>query len=440
MQQGARISAAIEVLATLNDALAADAGGFAPADVLIQRYFRDRRYMGSKDRREVARLVYGVIRDGGGLEWRLEHANMPSKPRNMMLLFLAAVEGLSRAEIEALCDGEGHSPKKLDIKEQMLIDGAENASLETDEMPDWARYNLPEFAAESFKAQYAGGFPNLMAKLKEEAPVDLRINPLKTSREDVVFELDKAGYRAAPTPYSPLGVRLQQRIPLQATEIYKNGLVEVMDEGSQIVAALADAKPGDVVIDFCAGAGGKTVAIAEAMNGEGSVYAWDIDGERLKQMVPRLKRAGVHNVVMRAIAGERDAALKPYRNSADVVLVDAPCSGSGVWRRAPDSRWRYEAEDIEKFAAQQLSILQAASQCVKVGGRLIYATCSLYSAENDAIVQTFHVDNPAFNVAELSPLWEKFESYVDGVGNGLRALPHQHQTDGFFAMVFEKTE
>lgn len=438
MKQSARISATIEILTELNQALASAEQGFTPADVLMKRYFRDRRYMGSKDRREVSRLVYGVIRHGGALEWRLEQANLPGKPRNMLLLMLATLEGLSRAEIEVLFDGEGHAPKKLDIKEQMLIDGAQGGALETDDMPDWARYNIPEFAVESFTAHYAGGVPNLIAELNKEAPVDLKVNPLKTTREDVIFELDKLGYRAAPTPHSPLGVRMQQRAPLQGTKLIKDGLVEVMDEGSQIVAALADAQPGQVVIDFCAGAGGKTVAMAEQMKGEGTLYAWDVDGERLKQMVPRLKRADVHHVVMRKIAGERDAALKPYRNSADVVLVDAPCSGSGVWRRAPDSRWRYEKEDIEKFAAQQRSILQAASQCVKPGGRLIYATCSLYSAENDAIVQAFHVDNPAFGVAELSPLWEQFESYVDGVGNGIRALPHQHQTDGFFAMVLEK--
>ncbi len=435
MKQDARIAAVIEVLEHMNNAWSS--GEMVPADVLIGRYYRDRRYMGSKDRREVSNYVYAIIRKGGALEWRLEQENMEAQPREMVLMLLATDGGLTRHEIEHMFTGKHHAPEPLSLREQMLIDAAEGTALITDEMPDWARHNIPDFAAPWLKEKFGDHFEEAMGALEQQAPVDLRVNPLKGSREDIIFELDKLGHNPAQTPHSPLGIRLRERLSIQALDVYKDGSVEVMDEGSQLVASLVQAEPGDTVIDFCAGAGGKTLAIAEKMRGEGTVYAWDTDAKRLKQMKPRLKRAGVHNVLMRCIKGEQDEALAPYKRTADWVLVDVPCSGSGTWRRNPDGRWRYMEEDIHAFAKKQASILAAASQFVKPGGSIVYSTCSLYSQENEAIIGAFCVDNPDFRIADLPETWNEFYSWIEGVGTAIQALPHRHQTDGFFAACLE---
>jgi 16S rRNA (cytosine967-C5)-methyltransferase len=303
------------------------------------------------------------------------------------------------------------------------------------------RHNLPDWLAKALQAQLGGDFQALADNLQLPAPLDLRVNTQVAKRAEVQKELAKAGIAAEPTPHSPWGLRLQDKPALQRTEVFTRGAIEVQDEGSQLLALLVDAHRGEMVVDFCAGAGGKTLALGAAMRNTGRLYAFDVSAHRLEALKPRLARSGLSNVHPAAIAHERDDRIKRLAGKIDRVLVDAPCSGLGTLRRNPDLKWRQSEKAVAELVAKQTAILDSAARLVKSGGRLVYATCSVLPQENEAIAQAFSQAHPDFVplavAAELARL-----KVVDGAslctetGEYLRLWPHRHGTDGFFAAVW----
>jgi 16S rRNA (cytosine967-C5)-methyltransferase len=289
-------------------------------------------------------------------------------------------------------------------------------------------------------------FEQLAASMLEMAPLDLRANALLTKRSELQKELKDAGIKAEPTPYSPWGLRVADKPALSRLEAFVKGRVEVQDEGSQLLALLLDAKRGEMVTDFCAGAGGKTLAIGATMRSTGRLYAFDVSAHRLEALKPRLARSGLSNVHPAAIAHERDERVKRLVGKMDRVLVDAPCSGLGTLRRNPDLKWRQSPKAIEELTAKQTAILASSARMVKSGGRLVYATCSILPAENEAIAEAFGAAHPDFVPMDAGELLaglkvEQAASLCSGGDSGslyLRLWPHLHQTDGFFAAVWQR--
>jgi 16S rRNA (cytosine967-C5)-methyltransferase len=422
MTPGGRIAAAIEILDLVHKQK-------APADRLANDYFRARRFIGSKDRNAVAALIYGVLRRRAQLEWWLARvregaARVPfmANGRSWALAHLAIVDVWDVSRIEKAFSGERYDPPPLMAHEQASVAALAGRSIEHPEQPDWVKFNLPPWAAERFVARYGETARDEMAAMGTEAPLDLRVNILKATREDARKALKAVGIDAAPTKLSPWGLRVEERANLMATEPYKTGLVEIQDEGSQMVAVLVDAKPGMKVCDFCAGAGGKTLAIAASMDNKGQIVACDTSTKRLEGATTRLRRAGVHNVERRALENERDSWVKKHKASFDRVLVDAPCTGTGTWRRNPDARWTLAKEEIAELTAKQARILDSAARLVKPGGRLIYATCSILPEENEVQADAFLAGHPDF--ARTGPDYS--------------LSPGKDDTDGFFVAAFER--
>lgn len=437
MRTGARIASAIELLETLHNHW--NEGHRAPADGVLSDYFKSRRFMGSKDRGFVSELVYFILRHGGALEWWLEKAKSDTKPRQIVIAALVLGFEHTRKTLAELFDGKQYAPKPLSQPEHNLAETLSGHALIDDSMPDWARLNVPIWLEKKLKDAYGEHYADEIAAMNQEAPVDLRVNTLKCpDRSDLIMELDRLNYYGIPTPHSPLGVRLKKRLPVFTLELFKNGWFEMQDEGSQMVAELLDAKPGEKVIDFCAGAGGKTLAIAAKMENKGRLLAWDVNEKRLNQIKKRLARAGVDNVLLHVLDSATDPFIKRHKDSADWVLVDAPCSGSGTWRRNPDLKWRMTPQDLEEVKQLQREILESAARTVKSGGRLIYATCSLFDEENQAQAAAFLVDHPEFTVEPLPQIWNKLSRHQDGLGEYLRLTPYNHGTDGFFAITFKR--
>ena len=385
MTPAARVQAAIELV---DEVAAAARSGGAAADTLVARYFKTRRYAGAKDRRAVRDLVYRAVRRSGA---------PPASGR-------AALVGLARDEPElAGCfDGSRHGPAPIDPEEP---------SAPAAIAPPWLLDRLDPLVG-------AGELPALLSR----APLDLRVNSLKGSREDALALLPEA----ATTPHSPLGLRLPEGFRAEATEAWANGLVEVQDEGSQLVCLGCEARPGTTVVDLCAGAGGKTLALAAEMANEGRILACDSDRARLTRMAPRLARAGAAIVEARLLDPGREAAmLADLAGAADLVLVDAPCSGSGTWRRNPETRWRASPERLERLVALQARLLDLAGSLLRPGGVLVYAVCSLLAEEGR--------DQAAALAARSSLVPEPLPIAAGrAAGAGRLLTPGHDGTDGFF--------
>lgn len=441
MTPGARIQAAIDILERLYAAWQAKKA--LPVDALFADYFKANRYMGSKDRATVSDLVYYALRNGGAIEWHLEQADKAANPRRVILL-AAWFSGLvvKQASIEAmrtLFTGEKYMPSPLTDAEIGLLQKIEDLELLQESMPWAAKLNYPDWMEGRLKDAFGDEIePNLLA-LNEQAPIDLRVNTLKCAdRSDLILALDADGYFATPTPHSPLGVRLKKRLPAFNTKAFRDGKYEMQDEGSQMVALMVAAKPGQKVIDFCAGAGGKTLAIAATMQNKGRILAWDASEKRLKQLPKRLARAGVSNVQIHALRDEGDPFTKRHKASADWVLVDAPCSGSGTWRRNPDLKWRFTLEDLQEVKAIQQRILHKAAALVAPKGKLVYVTCSVFRDENILQVKQFLEDNPTFKVVSPGKMWDKHLHSEPGIGPVCILNPHKDGTDGFFAAILQQ--
>lgn len=444
MIPAARLQSAIELVAAIEAAIAE---GGPPADRQVAAFFARRRYAGAKDRAAVVDRVYGVLRRRAELLWRLgpgkdarngAAATGPAQlARRLVLAHLVLADGLGADEIAALFDGGRFAPAPLDEGERRLLAGLRQTPSEAP--PGYIAGSYPVWLEDELGRRFGDDLVDEMRALNERAPLDLRVNGLKGDRTEVREALAAAGCGVEDCPYSPVGLRLVDRRPVTSHEIFRDGRVEIQDEGSQLVALIVDARPGMQVVDLCAGAGGKTLALAAAMGRRGQIYACDVDRRRLERMRPRLKRAGAHNVQRRHIASERDPWLAGLAGAADRVLVDAPCSGTGTWRRNPDARWRLTPAAVERHAALQQRLLAAAAPLVRPGGRLVYATCSLLPAEDEDQVDRFLAAEPGFRVVPVTEIWaEAVGGDCPTAGPYLLLTPRRHGVDGFFAAIFER--
>jgi 16S rRNA (cytosine967-C5)-methyltransferase len=394
-----------------------------PADLVVSRYFRQHRELGHADRGFAAETVYAVLRRKRSLAARC-FGDVTS--RRLLLATLACVNGLNRRELDVvLHEAEG---KWL----------AQAKAVKLDDLPPAVRLDLPDWLYATLAAQYAA--PELEALaggLNQPAPLDLRVNLLKAGREQVLARLNADGLAAAPCRYSPLGIRLAGKPALARHPLFVDGSFEVQDEGSQLLGFLLQPKRGEMVADFCAGAGGKTLLLGALMRSQGRLYAFDVSDKRLARLKPRLARSGLSNVHPVRIESENDIKIKRLAGKLDRVLVDAPCSGLGTLRRNPDLKWRQTPESVAELAVKQAAILQAASVLVKKGGRLVYATCSLLDAENEAVVSAFLAAHADFVTLSAQDVLRRQELPIE-CGERLRLLPHRHGTDGFFAAVLER--
>ncbi|MEN3374081.1 RsmB/NOP family class I SAM-dependent RNA methyltransferase [Dechloromonas sp. ZS-1] len=393
-----------------------------PADAVVSRYFREHRELGHADRGFVAETVFAVLRRQRSLTARCGEL---VTPRRLLLAALAVVRGWSLREF---------APVLKAAEEPWL---AEVKAFRDEGLPPAVRDDMPDWLHALLVAQYGEeNVPRLVRAMNQAAPLDLRVNTLKTGRDDLRAALAADGIVAEPTPYSPIGLRLRDKPALAKHPLFLGGHFEVQDEGSQLLGALLEARRGEMVVDFCAGAGGKTLLIGAQMRNTGRLYAFDVSDKRLSNLKPRLARSGLSNVHPVRIEHERDAKVKRLAGKMDRVLVDAPCSGLGTLRRNPDLKWRQDETAVAELNAKQTAILAAAATLVRPGGRLVYATCSLLTAENEAVVQAFLAKHPDFCLRPASEILAKQGITLDG--EMLRLLPHLHDTDAFFAAVLER--
>jgi 16S rRNA (cytosine967-C5)-methyltransferase len=404
----ARLAAAASVLDSI-------AHSRAPAEVVLKAWGQSNRYAGSKDRRAIADRVYKVLRARGRLAWAMGGRE---DGRALVIGSLSLIDGLPLEEIEALHSGEGYGPRPLSKQERARISAGEG------ELPGWVAAGLPEFVVTDFQKTFGERWAEEAAALMQpRAPIDLRVNTAKATVDEVEAELREAGLSPERTPSSPVGLRLAAEPPpnVQALEAFKVGQVEIQDEGSQIVCVLAEARPGMTVVDYCAGGGGKTLGLAAQMEGRGRLIACDVVQKRLDNIRPRLARAGVEAELR--LLGHDGEGMDDLAGAAEVVFVDAPCSGSGTWRRRPEDAWRLTEDEVVRLHGLQVAILGRAARLVKPGGRLVYVTCSMLTAENEAIADAFEAGHPEFSPA----------------GPRLRLSPASTNTDGFFAAAYERT-
>ncbi len=398
-----------------------------PADAVVSAFFRSHRALGARERHALAETTYAVLRRrllfehlargaGGALERRLALLGWQGEPA-VLERALAAQAG-----------------------ERQWLAAAQ--AVDRDALPEKLRHNLPDWLAGALKAERGEDFWPLVRALDAPAPLDLRVNTLKARRDEACAALAGEGVAAEPTPYSPWGLRVQGKPALHKLALFTGGAIEVQDEGSQLLALLTDPKRGEMVVDFCAGAGGKTLALGAAMRNTGRLYAFDVSGHRLAAFKPRLARSGLANVHPVQIAHERDERVRRLAGKIQRVLVDAPCSGLGTLRRNPDLKWRQSPQAVAELQVKQQAILAAAARLLAPGGRLVYATCSLLEAENEAVAGAFEAQaEGAFERLPVAPLLEaagvaRADELAEG--DALRLGPHRHGTDGFFACAWRR--
>ncbi|MEY2803459.1 MAG: hypothetical protein RL657_795 [Pseudomonadota bacterium] len=411
-----------------------------PADAVLSRFFRQngKSAYGSRERAVLAETVYNVLRH----KLRFEHfAPSGSGPRERRL----AILGFAMQ----LCDQRPGQPGATDFLKSALNDTEKSwldacLSVSVSDLLERHRYSLPEWLDTALRQSCPdpAEFQALAESLLQTALLDIRVNTYTDRRDDVQKELELLGLKSQPTPYSPWGLRLQAKPALTRTDAFARGAIEVQDEGSQLLAALLDPKRGEMVVDFCAGAGGKTLALGAQMRSTGRLYAFDTSAHRMDALKPRLARSKLSNVHPGVIAHERDERIKRLSGKIDRVLVDAPCSGLGTLRRNPDLKWRQSPQAVAEMQARQIAILSAASKMLKSGGRLVYATCSLLPAENEDVVTAFEAQHPQFRPLQAIEVLQglkipQSETLCSADGRFLRLWPQRHATDGFFASIWQ---
>ena len=393
-----------------------------PADVTLSRYFRDHPRLGSRERGVIAEAIYGMLRNKTVFTNFAESGTGPMMRR---LTLLGLVDAVS---IESIA---GLQPEETEWLQRV-------AQIDRGQLPPQMRSNLPPWLYERLVERMGeAGAMELAHAMNQQAPLDLRVNAIKTDREAVLAELAKVPVACEITPYAPLGLRAVKKPVLQNMPLFKDGAIEVQDEGSQLLALVVGAKRGEMVVDFCAGAGGKTLALGASMRNTGRLYAFDISEKRLAKLKPRLARSGLSNVHPVMIAHENDAKVKRLAGKIDRVLVDAPCSGLGTLRRNPDMKWRQTPETIIEMHAKQMAILTSAARLVRPGGRLVYGTCSILDEENEQVVTEFLAANPDFSLRPMHEVLAEQKVELE-MQDYLKLLPHLHHTDGFFAAVLER--
>lgn len=396
-----------------------------PADVLMKLFFKSSPHLGVRDRGLIAEGIYYALRHYASLRWAMRPVHPDRAPRLAALVTLARQHGLEALPPNSIGREEGPLKNILAAK--------------IEDAPAHVRAELPQWLFDLIEAQY-DDTAVLYPAMLEGAPLDLRVNLLKANREEVLAELEKNGVQAFATPYSPDGIRLPTKPGLTQWPIYKDGLVDVQDEGSQLITRLVHPHRREMICDFCAGAGGKTLAMGALMRSTGRLYAFDVNEKRLNGMLPRMRRAGLSNVHPIAIRNEKDNRVKRLQGKFDRVLIDAPCSGTGTFRRNPDLKWRLSPAEMDRINDIQKNILEEASKLVKAGGRLVYATCSMIRRENQDVVEAFLAAHPEWHlVPALEVLAQQGITFdpeaAKRFGDYFQMLPHVHNTDGFFAAV-----
>jgi 16S rRNA (cytosine967-C5)-methyltransferase len=395
----------------------------SPADVQLKRFFKEHAKLGAKDRALIAETVYTVLRHRRAIESVISDG----VPRKMAIYALTRYQGIGARELMTVL-------KKAE--QTWLLEGKLNPPTNPPlgvaaELPDWVVKRLAKYFPEK-------DILALGRSMMNQAPLDLRVNVFKGKRDAVMAQMQKSEVKCKATPYSPIGIRLDSKIALAKHPAFLEGFVEVQDEGSQILGLLLEAKRGEMVVDFCAGAGGKSLEIAAQMASTGRVYAFDVSEKRLANLAPRLKRSGLSNVMPQAIDSENDAKIKRLAGKIDRVLVDAPCTGFGTLRRNPDLKFRQTEAGLAELTAKQASIIKSAARLVKSGGRMVYATCSFLPEENELIVEKFLADHPDFELIPASTVITRLKLGLKGIGDVMKLSPQQHGTDGFFAAILER--
>jgi 16S rRNA (cytosine967-C5)-methyltransferase len=394
-----------------------------PADAVLSRYFRNNREVGARDRAFIAETAYAVLRRKRTLE-RLCGDRITAQ--RLVLISLTRIAGYNNRQLASSLDAD--EVKWLDALREVNLEPGTLS--EQADLPDWLGERLAELMSDEEVMALARG-------MNQTAPLDLRVNPVKTSRDAVLKVFAAEGIEAEACPYAPLGIRLKKKPSLAKHPLFLDGSFEVQDEGSQLLGHLLQPKRGEMVMDFCAGAGGKTLLLGALMRSSGRLYAFDVSEKRLAKLKPRLARSGLSNVHPGVIASENDTKIKRLAGKFDRVLVDAPCSGLGTLRRNPDLKWKQTPAAVAELQEKQASILASASRLVKVGGRLVYATCSILPEENTAIVDAFLTAHPGFERTSAAEVLAQQDIALD-TGEDLRLFPHVHGTDGFFAAVLER--
>jgi 16S rRNA (cytosine967-C5)-methyltransferase len=426
----ARLAASIELLTEI------DGHPRRPADAVANDFLRARRFIGSGDRRAVSDRAWRVLRERRRLVWWIGRAGTAPTPR-MLVAASLLLEGWTAAGVAQSYSGGQYGPAPLLQPETAAVRALEGHTLQHPDMPEAVAIEVPDWVLPHLQARFGDRLRPEMDAALDPAPLDLRVNLLKTTRDAAQAALLAEGLEAAPTPLSPWGLRIDGRRAVTSGPAFQSGLVEIQDEGSQLVAALVGAAPEMRVVDWCAGAGGKTLALAMLMANRGQLVACDVSAPRLEGATRRLRRAGVSNTERHLVA-PGDKWAKRRAGSFDRVLVDAPCTGTGTWRRNPDARLRLRELDLEELRPKQAGILDDAARLVRVGGRLVYATCSLLTEENEAQIDGFLARHDGFRSVPLAEAWP-LQAPAPSPGPYLSLTPLRHGTDGFFAAVLERT-
>jgi len=432
MTPSARLSAAIEVFAEIEERR-------RPAADALKDWGLSHRFAGSGDRAAIAGLVYDALRRKSSAAWLMGEAT----PRATLLGMLRRERGLDAQAIAALCNGSRHAPSSLTEKETgALASGALTGA------PPYVEGDYPEWLDSHLQRAFGDERAAEGAALASRAPLDLRVNALATERDEALAKLEHLN--PTPTRWSPLGMRIrlaaEAKSPaIHAEPIFLKGQIEIQDEGSQLAALLADAKAGEQVVDLCAGAGGKTLALAAAMDNRGQIYATDLDKRRLAPIHARLERAGARNVQVRTPTGRGADVLADLTGRADLVMIDAPCTGTGAWRRNPDAKWRIRPGALAERIKEQQAVLERAATLAKAGGRIAYATCSVLAEENNDQVGAFLTRHPDFSVEKppevAKVLGERAYLFARAAlisDEGLLMTPRRTDTDGFFVSVLRR--
>ena len=438
MTPAARLQASIELLDTVLDVP-------RPADASVAGYLRGKRYIGAKDRQYLLEKVYGILRRYGRLKWHMKNVDLQVTARRLVIADLV-LTGTPANDVETMFSGINYGPDALVDSERKLLNWCRDRQLDDLDMPEIVAVECPPWAETALRQAFGPAFRDEMVAQTLPGTVDLRMNILRQQdRDKLLNELKNEGFKASATPYSPFGMRLDGRGSVAGLKAFKEGRFEVQDEASQLVGLLLDARPGMRVVDFCAGAGGKSLVIAASMENKGKIVACDVLAGRLKRARERFTRAGIDTIEIKPINSENDPWVKRQKGGFDRVLVDAPCSGTGTWRRNPDTRWRSLGPGVEALLPLQASILGRASTLVKPGGRLVYATCSLLYPENRGQIEAFLADHADFRLVKPAEIWDQTVARfgpttmpVDDQADDLVMTPARHHTDGFYACILER--
>jgi 16S rRNA (cytosine967-C5)-methyltransferase len=388
-----------------------------PADGVLRNFFRENHKLGVNDRAFIADTVFGVLRHF----FSLKYITGTTTPRPLFLAYLVKFRGINLRELMPFIT-------ETEIKRLVKI-----KAVRLDSLPSDIRSELPEWLVEKIQAKMPDtDILTLGLSLQQPASLDLRVNTLIANRNDVLTKLIKDGIDAKTTLYSPIGIRLVRKLTIQNHDMFIAGKIEIQDEGSQLLGYLLQPKRGEIVVDFCAGAGGKALMMGALMSSKGRIYAFDVSEKRLNNLKPRLKRSGLSNLFPRWISNENDVRVKRLTGKVDRVLVDAPCSGLGTLRRNPDIKLRQTPQNIEETKRCQEAILTSSAKLLKPGGRLVYATCSFLPEENQEIIESFLATHTQFTLLNCGELFMQQKIPLD-TGMFLQLLPSEHNTDSFFA-------